>query len=312
MLGAAILAGVVLVVLRSGEERAFVRLLREVQPGWLLIAILLQAATYFVQGEIWQIVLRPAKTSVRVTATCKLSVARLFVDQALPSAGLSGTVLAVQALRRYDVPLPVVMAGVVIDTASCYATYAIGLVAALIIAVVAHHATPLLVFAAFLFLAFALAIAIGFLQLSGHPTGPFAHRLARFKPLGAGLHLLEQADPHLSHSRRLLVRACACQAAIVLLDVGTMWVLIAALGAVASPAGVFASFMMSTLLRFVGIVPGGLGVFEAASVLTLRLIGVELSVALSATLLFRGLSFWLPLVPGFWFSRQYAKTPKAA
>jgi P-type Mg2+ transporter len=63
-------------------------------------------------------------------------------------------------------------------------------------------------------------------------------------------------------------------------------------------------------LRFVGIVPGGLGIFEAASVLTLRLIGVELSVALSATLLFRGLSFWLPLVPGFWFSRLYAKAAK--
>jgi P-type Mg2+ transporter len=202
------------------------------------------------------------------------------------------------------------MAGVVIDTASCYVTYAIGLVAALMIAVCSHHATSLLVFAAFLFLAFSLAVAIGFLELSGHPTGPFAHRLARFKPLGAGLHLLEQADPRLSHSLRLLAWACACQAAIVLLDVATVWVLIAALGAAASPAGVFASFMMSTLLRFVGIVPGGLGIFEAASVLTLRLIGVELSVALSATLLFRGLSFWLPLVPGFWFSRLYAKAAK--
>ena len=247
MLGSAILAGVVLVVRHFADERAFVRLLREVQPDWLASAILLQVATYFVQGEIWQTVLRPAKTQVQVSATCKLSVARLFVDQALPSAGLSGTVLAVQALRQYGVPLPVVMAGVVIDTASCYVTYAIGLVVALIIAVCAHHATSLLVFAAFLFLAFALAVAIGFLELSGHPTGPFAHRLARFKPLGAGLHLLEQADPRLSHSLRLLAGACACQAAIVLLDVATMWALIAALGAVASPAGVFASFMMSTL-----------------------------------------------------------------
>jgi len=85
-----------------------------------------------------------------------------------------------------------------------------------------------------------------------------------------------------------------------------MWVLIAALGARASATGVFASFMLSTLLRLVSVLPAGLGVFEAASVVTLRLVGVELSVALSATLLFRGLSFWLPLPPGLWFSRSYA------
>lgn len=307
----AILAAVVMVVARSAEERAFLHLAREVQPGWLVIAILLQAATYFVQGEIWQTVLRPAKTSVNVGATCKLSVARLFVDQALPSAGLSGTLLAVKALQQQDVPLPVVMAGVVIDTASCYATYAIGLVAALIIAVAAHHATGLLLFVAVLFLTFALALAVGALKLSGHPTGPLAHRLARFKPLGVGLQLLEQANPRFSHSPTLLMRACVCQGAIVMLDVGTMWVLIAALGAMVSPAGVFASFMMSTLVRLVGILPGGLGAFEAASILTLRLIGVELSIALSATLMFRGLSFWLPLVPGFWFSRRYARTRRA-
>jgi hypothetical protein len=44
---------------------------------------------------------------------------------------------------------------------------------------------------------------------------------------------------------------------------------------------------------------GGLGAFEAASVLTLKVAGVSLA----ATLLFRGLSFWLPMVPGLVFSR---------
>jgi len=32
--------------------------------------------------------------------------------------------------------------------------------------------------------------------------------------------------------------------------------------------------------------------------------GVSVPVALSATLIFRGLSFWAPMLPGFWFSRQ--------
>jgi Mg2+-importing ATPase len=64
---------------------------------------------------------------------------------------------------------------------------------------------------------------------------------------------------------------------------------------VTSLAGVFASFMVSTLLRTISIVPGGLGIFEAASVMTLKLAGVSVPVALAATLLFRGLSVWLPM-----------------
>ena len=56
-----------------------------------------------------------------------------------------------------------------------------------------------------------------------------------------------------------------------------------------------------------GVVPGGLGVFEGASVLTLRLIGVDVAVALAATLLFRGFSFWVPLAPGLWSSRRYLR-----
>jgi hypothetical protein len=45
---------------------------------------------------------------------------------------------------------------------------------------------------------------------------------------------------------------------------------------------VFASFMLSTPLRLAGALPRGLGAFDAASVVTLRLMGVELPVALSA------------------------------
>jgi Mg2+-importing ATPase len=307
--GVAILSAVVVIVWRSSEEREFVRLAHRARPVWLAVAVLLQAATYFFQSEVWQVVLRPAKAFIGLGAMCKLTVARLFVDQAIPSAGLSGTMLAIKALERDAVPLPVVMAGAVIDTASCWATYAFGLVAAFVITVARGHASPLVVGAVVLFFAFAVVLTVGSLRLAGRPAGPIASRLAWIGPLRAGLRLLERADRALTLSPRVLIEACLCQLVVLLLDAATMWALIASLGAAASPSGVFASFMMSTLLRLVGILPGGLGAFEAASVLSLRLVGVELSVALSATLLFRGLSFWLPLAPGLWFSRRYVSGP---
>ena len=46
--------------------------------------------------------------------------------------------------------------------------------------------------------------------------------------------------------------------------------------------------------------PGGLGAVEAAYIAGLTLAGVDASVAVSATLLFRLLTFWLPTIPGYW------------
>lgn len=305
LLGAAILTTVMLVVARVSEARAFVRLAAHARPLWLLVALALQAATYLFQSEVWQTVLRPARAAVALAEICRLSVARLFVDQVVPSAGLSGTVVAVRALERLGVPRPVVMAGVVVETTSLYATYAIGLVAASIVTLMRHAPNRLILPVVLPLFLFAVALSVGFLAVSGRPAGTLGRRLAWLRPLEAGRAMLAQADRRLARSPRSLLEAGGCQAAVVLLDAATMWAVIASLGVLASPSGVFASYMISTLLRLVGVLPGGLGVFEATSVLTLKLMGVELPVALSATLLFRGLSFWLPLAPGLWFSRRF-------
>ncbi len=305
LFGVAVLGAVVLAALHFSEGRQFVAHLRHVQPRWIVAAALLQAATYLGQGQIWRTVTRAGNVPVGIATAYRLSVARLFIDQALPSAGLSGTVVMVKSLEQHGIPMPVVMAGVVIDTASCYATYVIGLLAALVVSLVQHQATKLVLLVAVPFVPFALALTLGFIRLAGRPPGRLARRLSRFRFLRRGLLLLEQADPRLSRSRGLFARACVYQLAVILLDAATIWVLILGLGLTPSAGGVFVSFMISTLTRLVGIAPGGLGTYEATSVLTLSMVGVSVPVALSATLLFRGMSFWLPLVPGLWFSRRF-------
>ena len=53
-----------------------------------------------------------------------------------------------------------------------------------------------------------------------------------------------------------------------------------------------------------GPIPLGLGTFEAACVGMLSLLGVAIETALAATLLLRGLTFWLPMVPGLWLAKR--------
>jgi uncharacterized membrane protein YbhN (UPF0104 family) len=56
----------------------------------------------------------------------------------------------------------------------------------------------------------------------------------------------------------------------------------------------------------------GLGSFEAVSIGMLRAMGVPFEAALSATLLFRGYTLWVPLIPGMFAARRQLKGKKNA
>jgi Mg2+-importing ATPase len=310
--GAAILAVVIVAALHASEGQKALHLAERAKPWWLVLALGLQAATYLAQGEVFRGAPRASGSRIPFTAVYELSLAKLFMDQALPSAGLSSSVLVAKALERRDVPRPVVAASVVINYASYHAAYAVCLLVAVAI-ILARGLTHLpLLLASAVFVAASIALAAAALRLSGPRAESLAAKGRRFPVVTHMLAFIKDADPHLARSPRVLGQAVGWQAVIFVLDAATIWVLVRSLGAEAPTAAVFASFMVSTLLRTVGIVPGGLGTFEAASVWTLKVMGVAVPLALASTLLFRGLSFWLPMVPGLWISRRITAGAKRA
>jgi uncharacterized protein (TIRG00374 family) len=68
-----------------------------------------------------------------------------------------------------------------------------------------------------------------------------------------------------------------------------------AVGATPQPSLVLLAYAAAALLALIPLTPGGLGFVEAGLVGTLKLAGVAASAALTATLLYRIASFWLPL-----------------
>ncbi|MEY4579456.1 MAG: hypothetical protein RL701_4159 [Pseudomonadota bacterium] len=135
----------------------------------------------------------------------------------------------------------------------------------------------------------------------------------RFKALRRLHGFLQAAQPRLSHDTRVLTVATGWQLVIIMADAATLWVLIRALGTHAEVLAVFASFMLANLFRAVGLIPRGLGTFEGMSVLMLKVVGVPIGIALAATLLFRVLSFWLPMPVGFaLYQRRIGKMLESA
>ncbi|HTR55095.1 MAG TPA: lysylphosphatidylglycerol synthase transmembrane domain-containing protein [Kofleriaceae bacterium] len=303
MFGTAAVVALVVGVVESSQVVAFARIVEHARPWWVALGCVLQLGTYVVQGEVWRVVGRRSGTRLSIVAATELSLVKLFIDQALPSGGLSGAVTIAQALQNRGMTEAAAIATVVIDTVTYYLAFLIALAAAMLLAAGAGHASLLIAAAAIAVAAFAIAAVVTILRLAdGRP--PTVRVLQRAGFVRRTFDIVRKADRALVHDRHTRRAATMLQLGIIVLDAATVVVLVHAMGSGVSLAGVFASYMISSVFRTLGILPGGLGSFEAASVLTLRAIGVPTAAALSATLIYRGLSFWLPMVPGFVASRH--------
>lgn len=115
---------------------------------------------------------------------------------------------------------------------------------------------------------------------------------------------LTNAPTDLLRSPSLLIRTAGLQLGIFMLDSSTLWLAFLAIGEAQALWVVFVSFAIASMVATIGPIPVGLGTFEAASVGMLSLLGVSVEAALAGTLLLRGLTFWLPMLPGLWLARR--------
>jgi uncharacterized protein (TIRG00374 family) len=78
-----------------------------------------------------------------------------------------------------------------------------------------------------------------------------------------------------------------------------------------NPWSVLLAFVAASVLTMIPITPGGLGFVEAGLTATLVAAGIGADAAVAATLLFRLVSFWIPLpigaAAGWWFRRRYPR-----
>ena len=81
-------------------------------------------------------------------------------------------------------------------------------------------------------------------------------------------------------------------------DFGTLLATIRATGAKPAPSLVLLAYAVAGLLALIPITPGGLGIVEAGLSALLILAGVPGGDAVVATLAYRIISYWLPIVVG--------------
>jgi uncharacterized protein (TIRG00374 family) len=149
---------------------------------------------------------------------------------------------------------------------------------------------------AFLLIALAIPrLALWLRQRGSHPLSPFLERLPVVSNL---LHVVGEAPTRLVTDRKLLLGVTVCNGAIFLIDAGTLHACLLSLNQHSAFSTAFIAMIAASILVTLAPVPLGLGSFEAGSAGMLSLLGDPLPVALAATLLLRGFTLWLPLLPG--------------
>jgi uncharacterized protein (TIRG00374 family) len=304
LFGAALLLALAAIVSGQGEGARFVQLALHASPLWLALGLIAQLGTYVADARILQIGLRRAGIAGALRGYMGLGFAKLFIDNTVPTGGVTGTLLLVRALDRRGVARGASMAAVVVNLVSHYAAHMIAVGFAL--GVIWSRGGPLRVFAgvAALFALLAVVIPAVLLGVSSGEEDGLPNWVERIPVVRSWLRALSAATPEIAHDARLIARSALLQLAVLALDAFTLWAMLRAIGYRVSPAGVFASFMLATLVRMLSVLPGGLGLFETTSVAALHVLDVPVSAGLAATLMFRVLAFWLPMLPGTLFARR--------
>ncbi len=304
-LGLLFLAGLIIfVVINFNQAEQFAVLLSKAEPEWLIVAVVLQIGTYICAGSIWNKVVRLANYRVPLKDLAALSVERLSIDQFIPTGGMSGNLVVMQTMKRLGLPHWLAVEALLVDAFSRYISYVALMLITLAVLWINHYITNSTRYIFVTFAVILIVVPIVFLWILDHKNRELPRWMRRIKTIRQLSEAIQAVQTRRIFLPKLLVHASALSTTIFLLDAGTLWATMQAGGHPISFTACLAALVIATTAGLASFLPGGIGGFEAASVATLSLFGVPLEAALAGTLLLRGFTLWIPLIPGLYLARR--------
>lgn len=295
-----VLAITAFIILRWGDWRVFFKLLAGIDLKWLALAMLFQVGTYICVAVIWNLALRSCRISISAPDLFALSLAKLFSDQTVPSFGLSGSLVAMRGFIRRRSSPSAAAAAVIINTASRYLPYLLMFSAAVVLLWQNRLLNKGLEYLALIFSATVCLVSISAAVILKAARSEKPHpRLGRIRWIETLITTLKDIPAKVWKKKRLWLTASLLNALIFFLDASTLWALLSSLGTSAeSWTHAYAAFMIASAAADIAVIPGRIGVFEGSLAALLHLLGIPVEEILAAVVLFRGLTYWLPLLPG--------------
>jgi putative heme transporter len=288
----------------AGLGRAL-HLLAHVKFRWMFLAVGLEIGSILAYTQLTKAVL-PRGEAPRLFTLLRVQLSTLAVSRLVPGGTAAGGALGYRLLTRAGVPGT--------DAAFALATQGIGsavvlnvlLLAGLVVSIPIRGVQPLYGTAAVLgvLLVGGFSVLVVLLVRGEERAGRIMRAVARKIPLLDEKRVHEVTDrlarrlQVLAGDRELVRRAVFWATANWLLDAASLWVFVGAFGKWVPIDGLLISFGLANVLAAIPVTPSGLVVVDVVLVSTLTGFGTPHDIAIVGVLVYRLVSFWLPIPLG--------------
>ncbi len=316
-----------LVIYYFSEIKKEFILLEKVNPYWLIAAVAGQFMTYFFTALIYLFLLKLYKIPrlPRRWDLLKASVISLLFNQTVPSAGISGNTFYVNFLSRFNISGTVIISIILGELLVFYAAMEMIIVSLLIACLLVYKSffafKATLVAGIIIYLVFGLAVAFA-------GKKDYLNRLyekiinTRFiKKIFNNINkeITESTNSEkgiqlltlLKNNKPIVINIFLFQLLVVAADAFTLYVLFLGLGYPVAAFIVLLALISTKIISIIPFLPGALLLYESSMSFFFATAGVPVGTAIIVTLVYRLLSFWLPMPFGTLLYRKWLVTAPA-
>lgn len=283
--------------------------------------MLAQAGTYFFTAIIYRVLLKGFNVDKvpDITELSKVSVVSLFLNQTIPSAGISGNTFLYNFLKKRNVPVSIIVSLILIELLSFYIVIEFIILLFLFLSFtlklpIAFHTVFL--GGALVYLAFAVTVILlskkKSLNVFRQKLGKMKFAEKFFDRLSNDFNRLQTTDESWGLSifekgkAKPIFTVLFFQVLVFATDMFTVLSLFYGLDISVSFLFVGLVLIGSKIISILPFSPGALILYESSMTYFFVSLGIPLGSSLIVTLVYRLLSFWLPMPAGLILYRQWS------
>lgn len=311
-----------LVVSRFTELQQLKDILTQGNWSWVLAAVFSQIMYFMVFTSSYQAAFDTIDIHTRTRDQVPLVLGSLFINVIVPAGGAGGAALFTEDLARRGIPAGRVATGILLQLTADFSAFILVLIPGTIFLYIQHDLKFYEILAAVILICFTLVLG-GILLIgmrkparlrtlfdwsqrtAGWIFGRFNRSLALASDWAErNAQEFNNASEAISQHPLRLFRTIITAFAAHLLDIATLYLLFLAFNQKVSLGQLVAGYAVGILFWIVSFTPQGIGIVEGMMALVFTSLGIPGAVATAVSLAFRGLTFWLPMILGFFAVQQ--------
>jgi glycosyltransferase 2 family protein len=298
-------------IIHFGQIENLVSSLKQINPPWFVLAIFFQILTYIAQAEIWWLVLHFKEKALPFSSLISLSFSKVFIDHTIPSGGMVGSIAVTNFLLKLDISKEGAILTIAIQVFSKYIAYFGSFLLSIGILWYYDYLSKTLVYLTIIFtivvLIFLLLTFFLWHKITNKSDGKIPKFLMKYRFVNTFLEFSKTIPRDLIFQTYIMLPSVILQILIFLLDAATLWAIIKGLNTSLTLSGAFITHVISSAIGTISPIPGGLGILDGGAIAILHLFNIQIEVALVAILIYRGITYFLPMIPGAIVTHREAK-----